>query len=81
MTRWLAAQAATVCWMALAVGAAMALAGCNSACADLADRSCQKAGEADPTCQRLRAVAAQPTEQDLKACRAGHAFIDEMERR
>jgi hypothetical protein len=47
----------------------------------LAERTCKRAGEADPLCQRLRKVAAQPTAQDNDACRAGHAFIDEMEKR
>lgn len=55
--------------------------GCNSPCTDLAERTCKRAGEADPLCQRLRKVAAQPSAQDNEACRAGHAFIDEMEKR
>ncbi len=62
--------------------AVLALLGaCNAPCTDLAERTCKRAGEADPLCQRLRKVAAQPSAQDNEACRAGHAFIDEMEKR
>ena len=41
----------------------------------------KRSGEADPLCQRLRKVAVNPSAQDNEACRAGHAFIDEMEKR
>lgn len=57
------------------------LSACSSPCGDLAERTCKRAGEADPLCQRLRKTAAQPTAQDNEACRAGHAFIDELEKR
>lgn len=68
--------------LALLWAAAVGLLGaCNSPCVDLADRTCKRAGEADPLCQRLRKVAAQPTAQDNEACSAGHAFIDQMEKR
>lgn len=68
----------------LFLGLAVALtltAACGSPCADLADRTCKRAGDADPVCQRLRQVAAQPSAQDIEACRAGQAFMDEMEKR
>ena len=65
----------------LAVALLAVLMGCTSPCADLAERTCQRAGETDPVCLRLRTVAQQPTDQDLQACRAGQAFIYEMERR
>lgn len=76
--KWPTAQLAVV---VVALGSLAALAGCGSPCAELAERTCQRAGEADPACQQLRSVAQRPSEQDLQACRAGHAFLDEMERR
>lgn len=78
------ARSARLGWLAqlaFAVVALIALVGCTSPCAELAERTCKRAGDSDAACQRLRVLAQQPSEQDLHACRAGQAFLDDMERR
>lgn len=57
------------------------LAGCSAPCGDLAERVCARAGEQDPLCQRLRATAQHPRVGEVEACKAGLAYIDELERR
>lgn len=65
----------------IALGALLVAGGCSTPCVELADRTCKRAGDTDSTCKQLRAVAQHPSEQDLQACRAGQAFLDDMEKR
>ncbi|MFZ4578337.1 MAG: hypothetical protein ACOYOB_08065 [Myxococcota bacterium] len=71
-------------WMATAAAALLTLAtltGCSDACTDLADQTCKRVGQQDPLCAKLRAIAAEPKAGDQEACKAGVAFVRELERR
>lgn len=57
------------------------LAGCANPCADLAERTCKRTGAGDPLCTKLQAVAQSPTADEVEQCKAGNAFVDELERR
>jgi hypothetical protein len=73
-TRWLRTAAT-------ALLAAATLTGCSDACTDLADQTCKRVGQRDPLCGKLRAIAAEPLAGDQEACKAGVAFVRELERR
>jgi hypothetical protein len=54
--------------------------GCQSPCDELAERACQRAGEAAEICVKLRTVADAPTAADEQACRHGVEFVEELQR-
>jgi hypothetical protein len=56
------------------------LGGCADPCANLADRTCARVGEADPLCRQLREVAADPRPGEKSACESGIAFTTELEK-
>lgn len=62
-------------------GAVLVLTGCGNPCTGLAERTCARVGRGDPLCAELQAVAADPKAEDRKACEAGVAFVDELEKR
>ena len=66
-------------WVSIALIAAMTAA-CSGPCDELADRTCARLGESDKLCLQLRAIAEQPQDGDSRACKAGHAFIHELQK-
>ena len=54
--------------------------GCGSPCEDLAERTCDRVGEADAVCVKLRQITAAPRAGDDEACLAGIEFVDELRR-
>ena len=68
------------CVWAVLAALALASGACSGPCADLAERTCERVGETDPQCKKLRQIVAEPRAGDEEACRAGIEFVDELRR-
>ncbi|GEM_PF-1350284 len=66
--------------LGLIAAIAISTVGCSDPCGQLAARTCKRVGNEDPLCAKLQRIATDPRPGDRKACRAGNAFVDELQR-